>query len=82
MRIFLPILALLILSITFQGCNSPGFNFSENDGPKADSLFLGFYLGMPQKDFFEQYYKNKYQNSETLLKQNQNKNFFNHFLIF
>ena len=53
MRIFLPILALIILSITFQGCNSPGFNFSENDGPKADSLFLGFYLGMPQKDFFD-----------------------------
>ena len=53
MRIFLPILALLILSLTFQGCNTPGFNFSENDGPKSDSLFLGFYLGMPQKDFFD-----------------------------
>ena len=53
MRIFLPILALLFLSISFQGCNSPQFNFSENDGPKSDSLFLGFYLGMPQKDFFD-----------------------------
>ena len=53
MRIFLPILALLILSLTFQGCNTPGFNFSENDGPKSDSLFSGFYLGMPQKDFFD-----------------------------
>jgi hypothetical protein len=53
MRISLPILALLILSIAFQGCNSPGFNFLEKDGPKSDSLFLGFYLGMPQKDFFD-----------------------------
>ncbi len=53
MRIFLPILALLFLSISFQGCNSPQFNFSESDGPKSDSLFLGFYLGMAQKDFFD-----------------------------
>lgn len=53
MRIFLPILALLILSSTFQGCNSPVFNSSEKDLANADSLFLGFYLGMPQKDFFD-----------------------------
>jgi hypothetical protein len=53
MRIFLPILALLTLSITFQGCNSPVLNFSDKDGTKSDSLFLGFYLGMPQKDFFD-----------------------------
>jgi hypothetical protein len=53
MRIFLPILVLLTLSITFQGCNSPGLNFSDKDGTKSDSLFLGFYLGMPQKDFFD-----------------------------
>ncbi len=53
MRVFLPILALLILSIAFQGCNSPSFNFSSKDSPKTDSLFLGFYLGMAQKDFFD-----------------------------
>ena len=53
MRIFLSTLALLIICFSFQSCNSPGFNFSENDGPKSDSLFLGFYLGMPQKDFFD-----------------------------
>jgi hypothetical protein len=53
MRIFQPFLAFLILSITFLGCNSPSFNFSGNDSTKADSLFLGLYLGMPQKSFFD-----------------------------
>ncbi|MFZ9236649.1 MAG: hypothetical protein ACO22X_10550 [Algoriphagus sp.] len=53
MRIFQPFLAFLILSITFLGCNSPSFNFSGNDSTKADSLFLGLYLGMPQKGFFD-----------------------------
>lgn len=53
MRTFLPILAFFILGITFHGCNSPSFNFSGNDSPKADSLFLGLYLGMPQKGFFD-----------------------------
>ncbi|MEY3643437.1 MAG: hypothetical protein RLZZ207_131 [Bacteroidota bacterium] len=54
MRIFLPILALFTLSMAFQGCNSPSFNFSSKDSPKTDSLFLGFNLGMAQKDFFDQ----------------------------
>lgn len=53
MRIFLPILALIFLSIAFQGCNSPALYSPENDIAKSDSLFLGFYLGMPQKDFFD-----------------------------
>lgn len=53
MRIFLISLALLILSIAIQSCNSPSFNSPENDFSKPDSLFLGFYLGMPRKDFFD-----------------------------
>ncbi len=53
MRIFLPILTLLTLIITLQCCNSPGLNFSDKDETKSDSLFLGLYLGMPQKDFFD-----------------------------
>ena len=53
MRVFLPILVLLIFSIGFQGCNSSAFNSSEKDLAKSDSLFLGFYLGMAQKDFFD-----------------------------
>lgn len=52
MRIFLPVLALLILSISIQGCNSPSFNSSDK-GFANDSLFLGFYLGMPQKGFYD-----------------------------
>jgi len=53
MRIFIPILALLILSISFLGCNSPTFNSSDKGLANSDSLFLGFYLGMAQKDFFD-----------------------------
>ena len=53
MRISLSILALLILSISIQGCNSPSFNTSDKGLANADSLFLGFYLGMAQKDFFD-----------------------------
>ena len=53
MRIFLPILALITLSITLKSCNSPGLNFSDKGGTKSDSLFLGLYLGMHQKDFFD-----------------------------
>ena len=53
MRIFLPILALLILSVSIQGCNSPSFNSSDKGLANADSLFLGFYLGMPQKGFYD-----------------------------
>lgn len=53
MRLFLPILAFLILSISIQGCNSPSFNFSDKGLANADSLFLGFYLGMPQKGFYD-----------------------------
>jgi hypothetical protein len=53
MRIFLPILALFIFSITIQGCNSPAFNSPDKDLTKSDSLFLGFYLGMPRMDFFD-----------------------------
>ena len=53
MRIFLPILALFIFSITIQGCNSPAFNPPDKDLTKSDSLFLGFYLGMPRMDFFD-----------------------------
>jgi|UniRef100_UPI004047C985 hypothetical protein len=53
MRIFLPILALLILSVSIQGCNSPSFNSSDKGLANADSLFLGFYLGLPQKTFYD-----------------------------
>jgi len=53
MRIFLPILALVVLCFAIQGCNSPGFYSPENDFVKTDSLFLGFFIGMPQKDFFD-----------------------------
>ena len=53
MRISLAILALLILSVSIQGCNSPSFNSSDKGLANADSLFLGFYLGMAQKDFFD-----------------------------
>ncbi|WP_296699657.1 hypothetical protein [Algoriphagus sp.] len=44
---------LLILSIVIQSCDSSIFNSSEDYLSESDSLFLGFYLGMPQKDFFD-----------------------------
>lgn len=53
MRIFLPGLAVLILSFATLSCNPPSFNSPENNFSKPDSLFLGFYLGMPRKDFFD-----------------------------
>lgn len=43
----------LILIIFIQGCDSSIFNSSEDNISETDSLFLGFYLGMPQKDFFD-----------------------------
>lgn len=53
MRILLPLLVLFIVSSAIQGCNSPIFNASGNDLAKSDSLFLGFYLGLPQKNFYD-----------------------------
>lgn len=44
---------LFILCITFQSCDSIIFSSSKDDFSKTDSLFLGFHLGMPKKDFFE-----------------------------
>ncbi|MEN2283776.1 hypothetical protein AAGF08_16650 [Algoriphagus sp. SE2] len=54
MRRYLNILfSLLILSTFIQSCDSSIFDSSEDNLSKSDSLFLGFYLGMPQKDFFD-----------------------------
>jgi hypothetical protein len=44
---------LFILSIIFQSCDSPIFSSSEDGFSKSDSLFLGFHLGMAQRDFFD-----------------------------
>ncbi len=41
------------LGLIFQSCDSPGFNFGKDNFTQSDSLFLGFHLGMPQKDFFD-----------------------------
>jgi hypothetical protein len=47
--LYLPI---LIVSLLLQSCNSSIFS-EEGDSTKSDSLFLGIYLGMPQKEFFD-----------------------------
>lgn len=52
--IFTTALFLISISFLFQSCNSPVFNFGKDDLVQTDSLFLGFYLGMPKKDFFDQ----------------------------
>lgn len=49
----IPLFFLLILSLFIQSCESPIFSISDDDLSKSDSLFLGFHLGMPQKDFFD-----------------------------
>lgn len=54
MRSYITILfPLLILSLIIQSCDSSVFTSSDDDLSKSDSLFLGFHLGMPQKDFFD-----------------------------
>ncbi len=37
----------------FSSCDSPGTFLPHEEGAKSDSLFLGIYLGMPQKEFFD-----------------------------
>ena len=44
------VLSVLILA---QACDRSGSFSSGHDYAKSDSLFLGLYLGMPQKDFFD-----------------------------
>lgn len=41
------------LFIILQSCESSSFNAFEDNLSKSDSLFLGFYLEMPRKDFFD-----------------------------
>jgi hypothetical protein len=54
MRSFLTILfPLFILALLIQSCDSSIFTSSDNHLSKSDSLFLGFHLGMAQKDFFD-----------------------------
>lgn len=54
MRRYLTILfSSLILIFFIQSCDSSFFHSSEDIISESDSLFLGFYLGMPQKDFFD-----------------------------
>ncbi|MBN3583873.1 hypothetical protein JYB64_15870 [Algoriphagus aestuarii] len=54
MRRYLTILfSSLILIFFIQSCDSSFFHSSEDTISETDSLFLGFYLGMPQKDFFD-----------------------------
>lgn len=47
------IYSLLILILLIQSCDSSILSSSGDDSSKSDSLFLGFHLGMPQKDFFD-----------------------------
>lgn len=55
MRILFIIITFFVgVSLLFQSCDSPTFNFGKNDSIQTDSLFLGFHLGMPKKDFFDQ----------------------------
>ena len=44
---------LLAFFALLSSCESNGFLSTEDDLIKNDSLFLGMYLGMPQKDFFD-----------------------------
>ncbi|MCL6259231.1 hypothetical protein M3O96_09040 [Aquiflexum sp. TKW24L] len=44
---------LFIFILLIQSCDSSIFTSSKDDLSKSDSLFLGFHLGMPQKDFFD-----------------------------
>ncbi|MCH6198545.1 hypothetical protein MMU07_03065 [Aquiflexum sp. LQ15W] len=54
MRSYITILfPLFILVLLIQSCDSSIFTSSDNNLSKSDSLFLGFHLGMPQKDFFD-----------------------------
>ncbi|EAZ81299.2 hypothetical protein ALPR1_19723 [Algoriphagus machipongonensis] len=52
-RYFTILFSTLVLSLVFQSCESSFLNSSEDNFSESDSLFLGFYLGMPQKDFFD-----------------------------
>lgn len=52
-RYLTKLFSLIILSIVLQSCDSSFFNSSEDYPLESDNLFLGFYLGMPQKDFFD-----------------------------
>lgn len=54
MRSYIKILfPLFILILIFQSCDSSILSSSKDDLSKSDSLFLGFHLGMAQKDFFD-----------------------------
>ncbi|MCH6236160.1 hypothetical protein [Cognataquiflexum rubidum] len=44
---------LFILIFIIQSCDSSILSSSKDDLSKSDSLFLGFHLGMAQKDFFD-----------------------------
>jgi hypothetical protein len=39
--------------LSIQSCDSPTFRFGGDKISQTDSLFLGIYLGMDQKDFFD-----------------------------
>lgn len=52
-RYLTKVFSTLILILLIQSCDSSFFNSSEENISETDSLFLGFYLGMPQKDFFD-----------------------------
>jgi len=44
---------LFILILIIQSCDSSILSSSDDGFSKSDSLFLGFHLGMAQKDFFD-----------------------------
>ncbi|PZV76372.1 hypothetical protein CLV31_1251 [Algoriphagus aquaeductus] len=44
--------ALAFISLILQSCNSSIFSW-EDEIKESDSLFLGIYLGMPKKDFYD-----------------------------
>lgn len=47
------LLSIIILGTILQSCDSAVHTSSEDGFTKSDSLFLGFHLGMAQKDFFD-----------------------------
>ena len=47
------LLSIIILGTILQSCDSAVRTSSEDGFTKSDSLFLGFHLGMAQKDFFD-----------------------------